>query len=105
MSNVIGPWARLARTALLHILHVSDRKKWTRYQFPSEWEMRLKQIAEIVPPGSHVYEFGAGPVGLCPYLDSSCTLVSSDFVEHRPGIKILDLNRRPLPSIEGAQFV
>lgn len=97
----MGQWAKLARTGLLHALQVSDQKKWKDYQFPTEWEMRLKRIAEILPAGSQVFEFGAGPVGLGEYLDPSCKLTSTDLVEHLPGMKILDLNRRPLPDLGG----
>ena len=93
----------MARTLVLHALRLSDRAKWRTYEFPEEWSLRSQRIAEIVPHDSNVFEFGAGPCGLRQYLHPSCSLTSSDIVRHGPDIKIIDLNRRPLPSLGEAE--
>ncbi len=103
MRDMFAQSAKMVYTLVLHSLKVSDHGKWEKYTFPTEWELRSRRIAEIVPHGSHVFEFGAGPVGLKPYLHPSCELTSSDIVEHRPGMRIIDLNRRPLPSFGNSQ--
>lgn len=103
MKGHLAKSARVVRTLALHALGVSDRARWRNYEFPSEWSLRSKRIAEIVPRDSHVFEFGAGPGGLRQYLHPSCSLTSSDIVKYRPEIRIIDLNRRPLPSLDEAQ--
>ncbi len=101
-AGQLSRYARLARTTAMHALRLTDRDKWTDYAFPPEWTMRLKRIGQLVPEGSNVFEFGAGPVGLRPYLPPGCRLVSSDAVQHNPELTIIDLNRRPLPDLEDA---
>lgn len=103
MSGVAAKYAKMVRTLTLHAARQSDYARWRNYNFPAEWSLRSKRIAEIVPHGSRVFEFGAGPIGLRPYLHPSCELTSSDIVEHGPETKIIDLNRRPLPSLAEAQ--
>ena len=103
MKRLLAQSAWVVRTLALDAIHVSDRAKWRAYEFPSEWSLRSKRIAEIVPHDSHVFEFGAGPVGLRQYLHPSCSLTSSDIIKHCPETRIIDLNRRPLPSLDEAQ--
>ena len=106
-SPAYGIWARLAgyakvsRTIALRLLRRTDAKKWREYSFPSEWDLRTRQIAAFVPSDSTVYEFGAGASKLAEHLPATCTLISSDVIERRPGMLVFDLNRRPLPSITG----
>lgn len=97
MTGLLSQCAKLARTAVFHALRTSDRSKWERYEFSDQWKFRLQRIAEIIPSGSDVFEFGAGPVGLEPFLNPSCRLTSSDIVERKPGMMTIDLNRHPLP--------
>ena len=97
IRGFLEQFAKVARALVLDALRISDRTKWKKYKFPEEWALRSQRIAEIVPHDSHVFEFGAGPCGLRQYLHPSCSLTSSDIVKHSPDIKIIDLNRRPLP--------
>lgn len=99
--NQLVQSAKVLRTLALHALRLSDRAKWRTYEFPAEWSLRSMRIAELVPHDSRVFEFGAGPVGLGQYLHPSCSLTSSDIIKHTPEIRIIDLNRRPLPSLGG----
>jgi hypothetical protein len=92
-----------ALRALAHkLVRRSDIAKWTEYKFEPEWALRSQRIAEFVPHGSHVFEFGAGASELRTYLHPSCSLISSDIVERTPGMMVLDLNRRPLPPLGGS---
>ncbi len=61
------------------------------------WEERTRLIAELVPDGSRVLEFGAGRARLAAYLDESCSYVPSDLVRRGPDTLVLDLNAQPLP--------
>lgn len=103
MRSLLAQSAKVVRTLALDALQLSNHAKWRTYKFPVEWALRSKRIAEIVPHHSHVFEFGAGPAGLREYLHPSCSLTSSDIVKYSPEIRIIDLNRRPLPSLGEAQ--
>jgi hypothetical protein len=96
-------YVSLARTVGFHLVARTDLEKWKGYTFPREWAARSKRIVELIPLGSHVFEYGAGPAGLRAYLHPSCTLISSDLVERSAGMMIIDLNRRPLPEPGGMQ--
>jgi hypothetical protein len=97
----ITTYAKVARTFLHHLLRRTDTKKWNQFDFPLEWDQRSRQIATLIPPGSTVYEFGAGKSKLGEFLPQNCTLIESDVIERRPGMLIIDLNCRPFPSISG----
>jgi len=103
-NRALGTARAQALRSLAHkMLRRSDIAKWTAYKFEPEWALRSQRIAELVPNGSCVYEFGAGASELRNCLHPSCTLTSSDIVERSPGMMVLDLNQRPLPPISGAQ--
>lgn len=68
-------------------------------EFEVWWDERTRLLAELVPPGSRVIEFGAGRRQLERYLDQSCTYVPSDLVDRGPGTIVCDLNQRPLPDL------
>jgi hypothetical protein len=101
MTGFLRQCGSLIRTVAFHAFSFSDTEKWERYDFPSQWEFRLRHISARIPAAAAVFEFGAGPVGLRPYLHPSCTLTSSDLVPRNPGMMTLDLNRRPLPALLG----
>ncbi len=102
-GHLLAAYARAVRTWVFHLVRRSDTAKWKNYKFPPEWAMRSQRIAESVPCGACVFEFGAGTSGLRDYLHPSCTLISSDLIERSPGMLVVDLNRRPLPPISGEQ--
>jgi hypothetical protein len=56
-------------------------------------------LAGMIPPGSHVIEFGAGRRALESFLPPNCSYTPSDLVDRGPGTLICDLNRRPLPDL------
>jgi hypothetical protein len=68
------------------------------------WDARTQRIAELVPKGARVIEFGAGRRRLQDYLDSSCRYFPSDLVSRGPDTLVHDLNRRPLPDLSGLQL-
>jgi hypothetical protein len=79
-----------------------DVSRWQRLSsFDVEWEERARILARLVPPGSRVIEFGAGPRGLATYLDPSCSYVGSDVIRRGPDTFVCDLNARPLPDLSG----
>ncbi|ORA20737.1 hypothetical protein BST14_01835 [Mycobacterium arosiense ATCC BAA-1401 = DSM 45069] len=75
----------------------ADRLDPTRYD--EAWERRTERAAQLIPPGRHVIEFGAGTRKLERYLDPSCTYVPSDLADRGPGTIVCDLNSRPLPDL------
>ncbi len=92
--------ARLAKVAALRALRASDRGRWAKPEnLEVWWDERTRLLAELVPPGSRVIEFGAGRRQLERYLDQSCTYVPSDLVDRGPGTIVCDLNQRPLPDL------
>jgi len=98
----LAAYAKVVRTLMHRFLRRTDQNKWRAYGFPKEWELRSSQMAAFVPPGSTVYEFGAGSSNLARFLPETCTLISSDVIERRPGMLVIDLNRRPFPRIAGS---
>jgi hypothetical protein len=63
------------------------------------WDARTEKIAQLIPQGARVIEFGAGRRQLEKFLDPSCSYVPSDLTDRGPGTIICDLNRRPLPDL------
>jgi hypothetical protein len=61
-------------------------------------------IAELVPPGSRVIEFGAGQRHLEQILPLGCTYTPLDLVDRGPGTIVCDLNRRPFPDLRDRAF-
>jgi hypothetical protein len=78
----------------------SDYSRWSNAKnLEKWWETRTRQIAEFIPAGSTVLEFGAGSCCLKAFLDKSCEYVPSDIVKRGPDTLICDLNERPLPEL------
>lgn len=84
---------------MFHALRKTDFQKWQEFEFDEEWVLRLKAIAGLIPPNSNIFEFGTGPIGLRPFLDTSCRLISSDVIARNNVNVVIDLNRRPLPDL------
>jgi len=77
-----------------------DYKRWSSPECLEEsWDERTKQLAQLVPPGSRLIEFGAGRRQLQNYLPPGCTYIPSDLVNRGPDTIVCDLNERPLPSL------
>jgi Methyltransferase domain len=91
---------RLAQVSALKVLRATDHRRWAAPQnLEPWWDERTRLLAELVPPGSRVIEFGAGRRQLERYLDPSCTYIPSDLVDRGPGTIVCDLNQRPLPDL------
>jgi len=92
----------ITRSLLCRFLGHSDVRRWSHgEEFLPEWEDRTRRLARLVPPGSHVLEFGAGRRTLEKYLPPGCRYVPSDLVSRGPDTFVCDLNRRPLPDLAG----
>jgi hypothetical protein len=68
-------------------------RRWApRDSLLSEWDSRTELIAELIPDGSSVIEFGAGRLVLKSLLGEKCVYVPSDIVDRGPGTLVIDLN-------------
>lgn len=99
-SKIGGLWATLR----CRLLGRSDVSHWSDpVSFDVEWDERARVAAALIPAGARVVEFGAGLRQLEAFLDPGVSsYIPSDLVDRGPGTLILDLNSRPLPSIENA---
>ena len=83
----------------------TDYRRWAQpHNIYESWDSRTKRAAALIPNGSRVIEFGAGRRVLERYLDQSCTYVPSDIVDRGAGTMVVDLNSRPLPSIDAGDY-
>jgi hypothetical protein len=93
--------SRFARVLMLKVGRRSDYKRWTdSSKLEIWWISRTEKIAQMIPQGSRVIEFGAGRRQLEKLLGSSCSYVASDLIERGPGTIVCDLNKRPLPDLK-----
>jgi hypothetical protein len=96
---------RTLRNALRWLVVRSDYRRWTSAEGLEEWwSARTDIIAELVPQGSRVIEFGAGRRYLEQHLPLGCTYTPLDLVDRGPGTIVCDLNRRPLPDLRDRAF-
>lgn len=86
----------MARTLANKAICRTDVARWANYEFPTDWALRSKVMAQFIPSGSRVVEFGAGTCALEQYLPPGCVYIPTDIVARRPGMRIVDLNQRPL---------
>jgi hypothetical protein len=96
-----GSYGMVLRTLATRLFRISDRTRWRdlgNHDFT--WDKRTRAIAELVPSGSDVIEFGAGRCQLRRWLPQDCTYRPSDIVDRGSGSWLCDLNRRPLPQLE-----
>jgi hypothetical protein len=99
------PWAlaRVIKTRLFRTTGRADYKRWKDpVNLQAWWDARTQQLAQLVPPGSRVLEFGAGRCRLRDFLTSDCSYTPSDLVDRGPGTLVCDLNQRPLPDLSGS---
>jgi hypothetical protein len=103
-SSMLSRLPRTARILLLRVLHRSDYRRWANSDnLERRWDVRTRQLAQLIPKGTRVIEFGAGRRQLVLYLDASCAYVPSDLTDRGPGTVVCDLNRRPLPDLRHLQ--
>jgi hypothetical protein len=67
--------------------------------FEDTWRDRARLIADLVPPGSSVVDFGAGRRVLESCLAGKATYIPHDVVGRGPDSMVFDLNDRPLPEL------
>jgi hypothetical protein len=88
------------RTLRTRLFRVSDHERWKDLRnHDIDWDKRTRAIADLIPPGSHVIEFGAGRRQLEHWLPAGCSYIPSDIVERGLDTLLCDLNRRPLPAL------
>jgi hypothetical protein len=89
----------MLRTLRCRLLGAADTARWGNAEAFDDWKERTLLIAQLIPRGTRVIEFGAGKRNLESQLDTSCTYIPSDLVSRGPGTLVLDLNTRPLPNL------
>lgn len=86
------------RTCLRRVTRGSDVSRWADMRNLSEgWDSRTIQLAQMVPPGSHVLEFGAGRRTLERHLPAGCSYTPCDLVDRGPNTVVCDLNSPTYP--------
>jgi hypothetical protein len=82
----------------------ADLARWRDAETFDDWEERTRLIAQLVPKGTRVIEFGSGQRKLERLLDASCTYIPSDLVSRGADTVVLDLNARPLADLRALKL-
>jgi hypothetical protein len=91
---------RVAKMALWRSVGRSDYARWSDVDsLETWWESRTQKLAQMIPDGTRVLEFGAGRRRLARFLGPHCTYMASDLVDRGGDTFVCDLNRRPLPEL------
>ena len=94
------PLPMMVRSLICRFVGHSDVNRWSDAQeLLPEWEERARLLARLVPPGSHILDFGAGSRTLQKHLPPDCTYLPSDLVGRSADTFVCDLNSRPLPDL------
>lgn len=94
------PLPMMMRSLICRFAGHSDIYRWSdARELLAEWEERTRLLARLIPPGSHILEFGAGTRTLQKYLAPDCTYLPSDLVARNADTFVCDLNSRPLPDL------
>ena len=97
-------WATRLGALKCKLFGTADFGRWADATRFGEWEERTRIIANMVPVGAKVIDFGAGTRRLQELLDPTCAYVPSDLVDRGPDTIVLDLNKRPLPDFTRFAF-
>jgi hypothetical protein len=90
----------MLRTLRCRLFGTTDVSRWRDAEaFPDDWAGRTQLIAQLVPKGTRVIEFGAGKRKLESQIDPTCTYIPCDIVSRGKDTLVLDLNARPLPNL------
>jgi hypothetical protein len=90
----------MLRTLRCRLFGTTDVSRWRDAEaFPDDWEGRTQLIAQLVPKGTRVIEFGAGKRKLESQIDPTCTYIPCDIVSRGKDTLVLDLNARSLPNL------
>ncbi|GIX30310.1 MAG: hypothetical protein KatS3mg124_0782 [Porticoccaceae bacterium] len=80
-----------------------DPQRWSREEdFAPDWEERTRLLAQPIPPGARVIEFGAGLLALPRWLPSGCLYQPADLFPRSPETWVVDLNAARLPDPPGS---
>lgn len=91
---------RLVRNVVMSAFSRPDYERWQSPGGLEEWwDERTQALAQFIPDGSTVIEFGAGRRQLEKFLPPACTYIPSDLTDRGPGTLVCDINKRPLPSL------
>jgi hypothetical protein len=97
----LNSYGRAAATVVRKRTGKADYQRWSRpLSLALVWDDRTKLIANLIPPGSRIIEFGAGRLVLKDHLPENCTYTPSDLVDRGRGTIVCDLNSGSLPSLE-----
>jgi methyltransferase family protein len=100
MGVKYGSFTLTLMTLKCKFLGIADVERWNDLEsLELDWDQRTRMVAELIPAGSRVTEFGAGRKRLQNYLHSTCKYYASDLVSRGEGTIIIDLNHRPLPNL------
>jgi len=80
-------------------------KDWTTPKSKELWDNRTKLIAEWIPAGATVLEFGCWTRHLETLIAPSCTYIPSDIYGRGPDTFICNLNAEHLPTFPTADIV
>ncbi len=109
MENAASKWPTQSKqmliafkTVIKKFWKVSDPKRWNGDgNLLDWWDTRTMAMANLVPPGAAVLEFGAGKRVLEKNLKDYKKYTPSDIVGRGEDTLILDLNAKVLPSFSG----
>lgn len=91
---------RVLRNALFARFGHADHGRWNSPEGLEQWwDERTKLLADWIPSGTRVIEFGAGRRRLEAFLPQDCVYIPSDLTDRGPGTIVCDLNQRPLPDL------
>lgn len=96
-----GDWGTRLRAWRCRLFGVTDVRRWSDAGAYGDWEERTRLIAEMIPAGARVIEFGAGRRLLERHLRRRSLYTPSDLSNRGEGTIVLDLNRKPLPQLDG----
>src|SRR5690348_9570014 len=86
LFRVFGRAARLVRNTVMRWSGTADHARWSSPGGLEEWWVeRTGILAQLLPAGSRVIEFGAGRRQLEKLLPNGCTYIPSDLVDRGPG--------------------
>ena len=92
-------------TTLRKYFGKADYRRWSDHNSLSPvWNPRTNLIAEMIPSGSSVLEFGCGRMVLKDYLSAGCNYTGSDLVDRGDGTIVCNLNAPNLPLFANHQY-
>jgi len=83
----------------------TDYQRWQDLRnHRATWDHRNELIAQRIPAGASVFEFGAGRCILAEMIPPDCRYTDSDLVARSDNSFVVDLNARPLPMFPKSDY-